>query len=461
MWLAVTRAASKPVLLALAALFGTLLASCAAVFGLQDLTDLEDASPASHDAASANEAGGEEEAGPRSLCVRDFQPPPPQRGVPRSYYFALSELRLGPREGEILGLDLDCTETVDRASSSCQLDPGTTDQYLEGIVRDLPNGVDNAAAPLFFGAEAKADGLFNLARLSERVRQGVVGLVFAIDNVDSFENDNAVAVEPYPARSVLQYGRGACPQPPPRVDGGAPDASAPDGGAPDASAPGSDAADAGIPPIEVGEDELRILSSADVWCRDDDFVEGSVSSKQSADRAWIRDGHLVVHFPRISVPLVDESHLEYMVYLTLDDAWLVAGIDPTPGAARLTGATLTGRWQLEELFRTVALVTSQAPDGAPCAPSEIIFPGAQLQLCGASDLSAAGFEPNQPCKAISVAIGFEAYEVATVGGRTDTLTYDKKCNALAAANGLPPPDFGLTCPWPPIDEGAPDAAEAN
>lgn len=411
------------------------------MFGFENLSDVD----ADGAAASSSSGSVDAAADGGARCVRDLTPPyGVGRGNPKVYHLALSSLRFVPREDEFLGLDLDCTNTVSRATSSCVAQSEVSDLLFDGLIVDTADGVDNVSTPLFFGAAGQAPGVFNFGLMSQRVREGLVGMTFTLGDVGDLVNDSSIVVLAYPVRSVLPHGQGSCL---PRDAGTEPDDPLDAG----------DRADAAPEPLDAAADAgLRTLARDDVWCRDARFVQGPdgvLGSGLEADNAWIRDGRLVAHFSKLSIPIRDEKTPAYLIYVHLNDVYMSATIEvDAEGLPTLVDGVLTGRVQLPSLLREIALATSRSSAGEECSADQAVMTNVITRLCVARDLSEAGFAPGQPCTAISMALGFETYAVDSPGTIALTRTYEDKC-----LERVPDRDAGL----PAFDFACESEADAN
>lgn len=370
--------------------------ACATLLGFEDLADGPDATT-----AFMND-GGEEEAGvdagvDAAACVPVPPPPTPVAGGGSALRFALSALRITDQGASPRGLDLDCTVTDTADKSSCALDPDRS--KFSAAVRDQgeATGIDNAGIAALSYLEGTARDVFPLSQIDQRVRAGDVGINFEVQDVVDLRDDDAVSVFAYPTEGLASASSPPCAE-------------------------------------RTHYDAGRPLRRDDVWCFDGRFLTATrTESTLRSDAAWIRDGQLIAHFPRVAIPVVGTETRE-VFYINLQNAWMTAKI--ASEGTGLSEGVLAGRWAIAEIGRQVVAAMQQG-DASTCTTTEQ-GAGPFAALCPYRDILVdERSDPSRSCDSISVSALFEAYEVHDRGEEATIAAVEDRCADAGAHYDCP------------------------
>ncbi|RYE74117.1 MAG: hypothetical protein EOO74_12030 [Myxococcales bacterium] len=182
-------------------------------------------------------------------------------------------------------------------------------------------------------------------------------------------------------------------------------------------------------PKDAGPQDLpdaRAPRFGDRWCVDREYFGGPLGvgdGRILADAGWVRDGRLMARFPTLVIPVHHSAPNNYLAYARIQDAWLVADLrEDADGHLRLENGTLAGRWSDDEVL---AEVFSLGALGEYCTVSAAARDLAKGLVCSARDLGLV--ENPDRCKALSVGMGFSAYEIGNQPQATDVRTLQQRC----------------------------------
>lgn len=297
--------------------------------------------------------------------------------------FAVREFFFNPpkdSDGITQGWDLDgrctCTEGAAGACKSASAKPACDDDA----------GRDLAGNPTFAEYAANVGSTGTSTGPNERIAQGRATMMFEVRNYDGRADDRDVLFWMYPSRGILpttadgtafNYVRGEARSPSDYCyvldDGGC---------------------DSFIPPVWNG---------ADRWTRDPTaFLPGGELPAINA-LTYVRDRTVYMQRPKLPIVI---SLGPVLVSLTLSDA-IVAGRIAKSGAGWTLRGHMHGRISLQEVLTVVGTVRVS---GGYLCQNETFFPELKKNVCALADIMTerALDDPNKPCDALSLSIGFRA-----------------------------------------------------
>ena len=361
-------------------LCSALSAACAVILGFDPLVEGTEQPPDAH--VDVPDAGGSDAAVAAPRCLPLGPSPLTSDGERTSRFFALESLRFRAADGGIApGLDLDCVDTKEpERRSGCVLGSVPTEAL------DFGAGIDNTASRVLDLVEATS---FDFGDFDRRVRSGDVGIIFQILG-DFAQRGGGMTVYATPARGLSTATLGC----------------------------GSRVADAAVP---ITGDAARPPQYEDRWCTDKRFKSGVTDeSVQQTKEGWIEGDRFVAHFETLDLPLLsrgpdrDGEADDPVTYMTLHNVWITARIElgVGPGASRLREGTIAGRWTPNDILR----LYTGAIDRETCGLTGVNLEYLGNRLCGIQDSEVQpGSTESALCDALSIGIGFDAYEVANDG----------------------------------------------
>lgn len=391
--------------------------ACAAIFGLDDLSDANyrtDAGvpvvdgTAPVDGTTPSDAGADA-TDPR--CARLSLPDKPtvsgSAATPGDVYAALKRLRLGTTEGDpVIGFNLDKRCTDERTQTSC-ITKGR--DGVELVPRDKDGsagpGIDNAGTSLL-SLLAGFGGAFSQSGIDDLVANGELGIVFRVINWNQEPNDSDVTLEIFPAFRATGLDDGGVRVPKPQFGRG------------------------------------------DIWTLDDRYqaVETHSTLKSTPGAAYVSNGVLVAHFDKLVIPLKapdDERPLDLIV----KEGIFSGPIVKEASGYKVTG-TFAGRMRTVDFLDQVRLVHVQDSLGilnaGVCDPpngEQHAYGLLKSTICSARDIMSASIldNQNQSCDSLSVGLLIETYgidhenEISDFASRpTPVPAVDQRCTLAGA-----------------------------
>ncbi len=325
--------------------------------------------PVTSTEAGADAGGGPDSADP---CQHALAPNRPEKDDPDGGDLELIEALTGLDIGADAGatphsLDLDRTCTCPGPESCRTTAPTHCDDS---------QGRDNSAGALFLKF-AKLTDAFNADNVNKGVKNGRSGLLLRLRHYNGLQNDTSVEFALFTSNGTVL----------------------PDGGA-------------GPVPLHDGNDRWSASPASLLGGAGPPFIPNYVDIN-----AYVNNGVLVANADFL-VRLISNANP-----ITLHGGVLIAALVPQGATFALKQGRLTGRWSARDLLTTLQL------EKDPFAPSEHLcgnnptYLDIKTQICKATDISSNLFpDPQAPCDALSLGLGFEAEPALLTGTIADTPT---------------------------------------
>lgn len=404
---------------------GLASSACAAIFGLDDLSDANYRTDAGVpiDGATPTDGAAMQDAGPDVAdprCARLSLPDKPtvsgSAATPGDVYAALKRLRLGTTEGDpVIGFNLDRRCTDDRTQTSC------ITKALDGV-ETVPQdkdggagpGIDNAGTSLL-SLLAGFGGAFSQTGIDELVTTGEFGMVFRILNWNQEPNDSDVTLEVFPAFQATGLSDGGVRLPKPQFGPG------------------------------------------DIWTLDARYqaIETHSTLKSIPGAAYVTNGVLVAHFDQLVIPLKSPDDARPLDLIVREG--IFSGAITKEGSRFKVDGTFAGRMRTIDFLEQVRLIHVQDSagifDAGVCDPpndEQHAYGLLKRTVCAARDIMSSSTLDNQnkACDSLSVGFLIETYAIDHENDMADF-----------AARPAPVPPLDQRCTLPGAIKAGDDCAK--
>ncbi len=327
-------------------------------------------------------SGGSGAQGGNDPCQSATWPDPPSSSDPGpdnvELVVALRSLDFGESytepEGPTVGYDLDGRCTCQGQGMSCTAPEYATDEICDG-----PAGRDNAMAMFLKLAQVFTSELSS-ERQSEQAETGHFSVLFRVRNYNGQPNDSEIEVAMFPS--------------------GGTDESSCGGGAGEPPLPLWNGTDA----WPISATALNRIGTGGAGGCSGGSVQGyDIDSPKYVDPAgYVTGGVLVAGLPDAEIELPSDGQ---RLVLAFTQGFISGQLEQQGGAWYLRNALLVGRWQVEDVFRTLSGVVS---GGDPFCTGDPIYQAIKSGVCEHPDIAATPGTPTHPCDAISFGMAFDA-----------------------------------------------------